>query len=150
MSREEAITEMQQFFDKKAEVGLFWYHPLAEELFEVHSIPATSLKKGQLTFPKLHKTIWTKLRYSARNKVKKGLICDPIYLSDYTQVPRGRVFFKDNTFYVFVGSWITDAIKKLIINRFNLQKCKVIFEIDIHWEIGRGWSSEKDILNFDL
>jgi len=149
MSREEAINEMIQYFDEKAEVGIFWYHPLSEELLEVHSIPVTALKKDQFTYPKLHKTIWQKERHKVINKQKKGLIYDPIYLEDYTQVPRGRIFFKDNVFYVFVGSWITKKIEKMLIKEFNLQKCKVIFKIDSHWELGHGWSSENDLLNFD-
>ena len=149
MSREEIIKEMIQYFDEKAEVGIFWYHPLLEELFEVHSMPASTLKKDQLTYPKLHKTIWQKLRHSTRNKKKKGLMYDPIYLENYTMVPRGRIFFTNDKFYVLVGSWITDKIKKMIIKQFNLQKCNVVFQIDSHWDLGRGWSSEKDIINFD-
>jgi len=149
MNREDAISEMLQYFDNKAEVGIFWYHPVLEELFEVHSMPATSLKKGELTYPKLHKTIWQELHFSTLNKKEKGFPYDPVYLSDYTQVPRGRVFFKEGKFHIFVGSWITDEMKELIIKRFNLQECTVIFKIDTHWEIGHGWSSEKDILNFD-
>ena len=149
MSREEAINEMIQYYDEEAEVGIFWYHPLSKELFEVHSMPASTLQKGQLTYPKLHKTIWQKLRQSAMNKKKKGLIYDPIYLEDYTMVPRGRVYFVDGIFNVFVGSWITDKIKKMIIKQFNLQKCEIIFKKDFHWELGHGWSSEKDILNFN-
>jgi len=149
MSREDAINEMLQYFDKKAEVGIFWYHPELESLFEIHSIPVTSLTNEQLTYPKLHKTIWQELRFSTINKKKKGLPYDPIYLSDYTQIPRGRVFFEKGKFHIFVGSWITDKIKKMIIKQFNLQKCNVIFKIDSHWELGHGWSSEKDVLNFD-
>ncbi|MDR0206632.1 MAG: hypothetical protein LBI45_05190 [Bacteroidales bacterium] len=150
MSREEMIQDMSRYFDKKAEVGIFWYHPLLEDLFEIHSMPATSLKKEELTYPKLHKTIWQELHYSTINKKKKGLPYDPIYLSDYTQIPRGRIYFIEGEFYVKVGSWITDKIKKMIINKFNLKKCTVVFEIDIHWELGHGWSTEKDLLNFDL
>ena len=149
MRREEAINEMIQYFDEKAEVGIFWYHTLSEELFEVHSMPASTLQKGQVTYPKLHKTIWQSLHHSAINKKKKGLIYDPVYLEDYTMVPRGRVFFADGVFHIFVGSWITDKIKKMIIKQFNLQKCKIIFKIDSHWELGHGWSSEEDILNFN-
>ena len=149
MNRDEVIKEMVQYFDENAEVGIFWYHPLSEELFEVQSMPVITLKEGQTTFPKLHKTVWQKLRHSARNKQKKGLVYDPVYLTDYTQVPRGRVFFKEGVFYVFTGSWITDKIKKLIIKQFNLQKCNVVFKTDIHWEIGHGWSSEEDILSFE-
>ena len=149
MNREQFINEMTQYFDEKAEVGIFWYHPLLEELFEVHSMPASTLKKEHLTYPKLHKTIWQKLRHSNLNKKKKGLIYDPIYLEDYTMVPRGRIFFIENKFYVLIGSWITDKIKKLIIKQFHLQKSDVIFKEDSHWDLGHGWSSEKDVLNLD-
>ena len=149
MSREEAMSEMKQYFDQKAEVGLFWYHPEEEELFEIHSIPATSLKEGEMTYPKLHKDIWAKLHYRAKDRKEKGSLYDPIYLTDYTQIPRGRVFFKESKFYVFVGSWITDKVKELIVEQFNLQECEVIFKIDQHWELGHGWSSENDVLTFD-
>jgi hypothetical protein len=149
MSREEAIREMRQYFDEKAEVGIFWYNPIEEELFEVHSIPVASLRENELTYPKLHKTIWATLHHRAKDRKKKELSYESIYLNDYTKIPRGRVFIKEDTFYIFVGSWITDKIKKMIIKQFNLQKCKVVFKIDIHWELGHGWSSEQDILNFD-
>ena len=149
MSREEAIQEMKQYFEENAEVGIFWYHPNEKELFEVHSLPVTSLKSGEFTFPKLHKTIWTKLHNKAKDKKEKGLSYDPIYLDDYTQVPRGRVFFKENKFYVFTGEWITPEIKEMIIEQFNLQKYEVLFKTDIHWEIGHGWSSEDDQLDFN-
>lgn len=148
MSRDEIIDEMKKYFDEKAEVGLFWYHPLSEELFEIHSIPAKTLEKDQYTYPKLHKTIWNKLRCSALNKKEKGLVYDPIYLKNYTMVPRGRVFFKNDIFYVLTGNWITDEIKKMVIKQFNLQKCNVKFKIDCHWEIGHGWS-EEGFTNFD-
>jgi len=149
MNREEAIQDMLPYFETKAEVGLFWYNPTDDELFEVHSIPVTSLKKDEFTFPKLHKDIWSKLHYRARDRKKKGLSYEPVYLADYTRVPRGRVFFKNEKFYVFVGSWITPKIKKMIIKLFNLQKCEVIIKIDKHWELGHGWSSEQDILDFE-
>jgi hypothetical protein len=150
MSREEAITEMKQYFDEKAEVGLFWYHPVLEELFEVYSMPAILLKEKQFTYPKLHKTIWQKLHHSAINREQKGLPYDPIYLMDYTQVPRGRVFFINEIFYVFVGEWITNDIKKMIIKQFNLKNSQVVFKTDIHWNLGHGWSTEEGHLDLDL
>ena len=150
MSREEAIGEMQKYFKDNPEVGLFWYNEAEKELFEVHSIPASSLPEGQSTYPKLHKTIWQKLRAKARQKKKENKLYDPIYLSDYTKVPRGRVFYKDGIFYVFAGSWITDKIKNLIKKEFKLQKVNVVFKVDKHWEIGHGWSTEDDVLNFSL
>ena len=147
MNREDAISEMQKYFKDNPEVGLFWYDDEEKELFEIHSIPASSLPDGQFTYPKLHKTIWQKLRAKARQKKKDNKPFDPIYLSDYTQVPRGRIFYKEGIFYVFVGSWITDKIKNLIKKEFKLQNVNVEFKIDKHWEIGHGWSTENDVLN---
>ena len=148
MNREDAISEMQKYFKDNPEVGLFWYNDEDKELFEIHSIPASSLPDGQFTYPKLHKTIWQKLRAKARQRKKENKLYDPIYLSDYTQVPRGRIFYKEGIFYVFVGSWITDKIKHLIKKEFKLQNVNVEFKIDEHWEIGHGWSTEDDVLNF--
>jgi hypothetical protein len=149
MNRREIIDEMSQYLaDDKAEVGIFWYDKDLDELFQVHSIPACELKEGQLTYPKLHKTIWQKLRQKAIYHKKEGKKYDPVYLQDYTQVPRGRIFLKNGTFTVFTGSWLTPEIKEMIIQEFNLQESTVEFRIDIHWEIGHGWSTEEDILNF--
>jgi hypothetical protein len=47
------------------------------------------------------------------------------------------------------GSWINEDIKQLIIEEFNLQNSRVKFNIDEHWEIGHGWSSEQDDLNLN-
>ena len=150
MNREDAIKEMRKYFDDNPEVGIFWYDEENGQLFEVHSIPAMSLRDNEYTFSKLHKTIWQKLRQKTLFAQKNNKPYNQIYLNDYTKIPRGRVFFKDNIFYVFVGSWITDDIKELIIDEFNLRNVEVIFKIDKHWEIGHGWSSEEDVLDFDV
>ena len=147
MNREDAINEMRNYFQDNPEVGIFWYDEEEEELLEVHSIPAASLSPAQSTYPKLHKTIWQTLRAKARQKKKENKSYDPIYLSDYTQIPRGRIFYKEGVFYVFAGSWITDKIKKQIKKEFNLQNVNVVFKTDIHWEIGHGWSTEEEVLN---
>jgi hypothetical protein len=148
MNREEAINEMLKYFKDNPEVGIFWYNEDEEELFEIHSMPAASLLPEQSTYPQLHKTIWQKLRAKARQKKKDNKPYDPIYLSDYTKIPRGRIFYKDAVFYVFTGSWITDKSRKQIKKEFKLQNVNVVFKTDIHWEIGHGWSTEEDVLNF--
>jgi len=150
MNREDAITEMLNYFEDNPQVGIFWYNEEDGELFEVHSIPASSLLSGQLTYPRLHKTIWQKLRAKARQKKKDNRPYDPIYLSDYTKIPRGRIFYRDGIFYIFTGSWITEKIKKQIKKEFNLQKVNVVFKTDIHWEIGHGWSTEEDVLSLNI
>jgi len=148
MNREDAINEMQKYFKDNPEVGIFWYDERIKQLFEVHSQIVNPLISGVQTYTKLHKTIWQKLRAIARQKKKNNQPYDPIYLSDYTKIPRGRIFYKDEIFYVFIGSWITDKIKRLIVKQFNLQHVNVVFKIDKHWEIGHGWSTEDDVLNF--
>ena len=149
MNREDAINEMLKYFKDNPEVGIFWYNEEAEDLFEVHSIPIDELKNGQYTFPKLHKTIWQKQRAKAMICKQNNKPYNPIYLNDYTLIPRGRVFYKDETFYIFVGNWINDYIKELILAEFNLQNANVVFKTDIHWEIGHGWSTEEDVLSFN-
>ncbi|MDR1459626.1 MAG: hypothetical protein LBI60_05375 [Bacteroidales bacterium] len=107
MTHKEVINEMKKYFSKDMpEVGIFWYDENNNELFETYSIPIDELKEGQRTYPKLHKTIWQKLKQKNQEKKKTGKSYNPIYLTDYTMIPRGRIFFKDNLFYVFVGSWI--------------------------------------------
>jgi hypothetical protein len=148
MTREDMMDEMKNYFDDKAEVGLFWCDIFKEELFQVHSLPVSELAKGQKTYPKLHKTIWQKLRMKAIQNKDAGREYEDVYLNDYTQVPRGRIFISDGIFYVMTGSWINENIKKAIIEEFNLQDSTVKFNVDKHWEIGRGWSSEMDELAF--
>ena len=135
-TRREMIAEMAKYFEVKPEVGIFWYHPIDKELFSVYSIPAEYCAE---TYPKSEIEIWNNLKKRAKKYQKEGRCFDSIYLKDYNQVPRGRIFHKEySTFYVYVGSWITEKIKKLIIKEFNLQKCTVNFEIDLGYELGHG------------
>lgn len=128
---------------EEANVGSFWYDPVNDELFGVHSVPVSSLqfyesKQFQAnvkTGPKLHQTIWKK--ESMRGK-------DIRFKEDYTKAPRGRVFeFENIGFVVFTGDWINDYpnAKDLIISEFDLPK-NTEFRIDEHWNVGRGWSNE--------
>ena len=152
MTHNQAIDEMKKYFNEEPEVGIFWYDESKEELFEVYSLAINNLSKNTMTYPKLHKTIWQKLHFKTLTNKEKGNDCNEIFLSDYTQIPRGRIFFKENIFYVFTGRWIQkneNFIKDLIINEFNLKNQNVIFKIDSHWDIGHGWSSEQDELDFD-
>lgn len=148
LNRNVFISEMQKYDTVEPNVGIFWYDPLLNELFQVHSFPVLD-DTNFTTYPKLHKTVWQKLRHSTISKKEKGLPHEEIYLKDYTQVPRGRIFHRDGVFYVMVGSWITDKIKEMIVSEFNLPENKTLFGIDSHWEIGHGWSTENDNLNFE-
>jgi hypothetical protein len=98
MTKKEMFDEMKNYFDEDAEVGLFWYDMLKEELLQVHSLPVSQLAKGQKTYPKLHKTIWQKLRMKAIQNRDAGRMHESIYLNEYTQVPRGGVFVNDGVF----------------------------------------------------
>ena len=150
MERDEMIQEMRKYFSEEPEIGIFWYDTEKDMLFEVHSIPVSELKKGTITHPKLHKTIWQKLKFKNLQLKNSNKEYNPIYLQDYTQVPRGRIFYKNNIFYIVAGEWITDDVKQLIIDEFNLQTQKVEFKYDSHWDIGHGWSTEQDSLEFEF
>ena len=130
--------EMQE--DPK--VGIFWYDKTGDELFGVTASFAAELPfndRGTKTVGTLHKTWWKKQQ--ERAKAKNQL--NSIFLKDYTQVPRGRVFQrKDGTFELFCGSWINERIVELIKDEFNLWNVQLEVKVDTHWEIGHGWSEE--------
>jgi len=135
------MSEMASFEGVKNEpsVGIFWFLPEEGDLFDVSAVPVSSLKKGLNTIPKLHKNVWAKNFYKAK---AKGLT-DSIYFKDYTQIPRGRVWYDRtaNTFKVTVGSWYEkyeDILTPLLMIEFNLTEFK--YEVDSHWELGHGWS----------
>ena len=67
------------------------------------------------------------------------------YENDYTQVPGGRVWeLKDKGFVVTVGTWINKypEVKKLILYEFDLPD-STEFKIELHWNIGSGWSGDR-------
>jgi len=128
------------------EVGIFWYNEKEDTLFGVNKGFADELQfnlNGLKTLKILHKQWWQKEK---NKRLSKGKALD-IFGADYTQIPRGRIFqYKDGTFQLMCGSWITDHIKELIKEEFNLQKVPFEVKIDEHWEIGHGWSEEYDLL----
>jgi hypothetical protein len=142
--RKDIMDLMRSFMDSQDEpkVGIFWYDDEAEELFgitksEASIQPANS--KGNKTVRTLHKNWWKKQEMRDR---AKGLT-DSAYYTDYTLTPRGRVFQNaDGSFRIMCGTWMTDSIKNLIIDEFDLQGQIVNVVQDVHWEIGNGWDEE--------
>jgi len=131
--RDDLMSEMASFEDIKDEpsVGIFWFSPEEKEVFDVSSVPVSTLKPGLNTIPKLHKNVWAKNYYRAK---AKGLT-DSIYFTDYTQIPRGRVWYDRQTesFKVTVGSWYKEyeqILTPLLKTEFNLDDFK--YEIDSH------------------
>lgn len=126
-------------------VGIFWYDVNKEELFGIVSAIASELKpvKSQLfdkevkTCGTLHYQVWKK----EHNKGKDFRFRD----SNYTVYPRGRVFEVGSDKYVVcVGEWIKNhpEAKEIIMDEFQLPKDKTEFKIDIHWDLGHGWSDK--------
>lgn len=124
-------------------VGIFWYLPEKHRLFEVYasSLSQSKMVNGRTTYHKLHKTIWQakKCRDRARGKEKS------VYYQDYTQIPRGRIFYDNGKFIVKVGSWYKHyeaELRELIEDAFNLPD-NFVFEIGRHWELGHGWDESQ-------
>ena len=142
--RNEVMSSMKDNLENQEEprVGIFWYDEANDELFGVSSAGAVELSfddHGRKTVRMLHKTWWKKQQ--ERAKAKKELTS--VYMKDYTLVPRGRIFQrKDGTFELMCGSWINENIVNLVRDEFNLQSVPLEVKIDIHWEIGHGWSEE--------
>lgn len=125
-------------------VGIFWYDTKADDLFGVTAIDLDTapayrsnlFDKPVQTCKQLHYKIWAKEYHKGRDKRFQG---------DYTQVPRGRIFYVEGEgFIVTVGSWIKEypSCKELVMIEFDLPEDSTRFEIDEHWELGHGWSDK--------
>ena len=143
--RRQVIKAMSDNFDRQdaPKVGIFWYDAEHDELFGVNKITADELRfneNGFKTIGLLHKSWWQKEQKRALVKGKAG-----IFAKDYTAIPRGRIFQRaDGVFQLMCGTWITDHIEALVKEEFDLQHVPFERTIDIHWELGHGWSDEHD------
>lgn len=65
----------------------------------------------------------------------------PFDISDYTEIPRGRIFSNSEGYQIFVGNWIEKYknVINMVINEFNLPDDETEVIIDEHWNIGNGW-----------
>jgi hypothetical protein len=127
-------------------VGIFWYDLNENELFGIRSNIAEDinfyysdmLNQYVRTTKFLHYAVWQK----ECNRGKD----DRFQTLNYTEYPRGRIFeIKDKGFEVYVGNWINDypECKELILDEFQLPRNKTEFVIDIHWDLGHGWSDKE-------
>lgn len=138
----EDMVDLMRTFDSNAvdvpQLGIFWFLPESGSLFEVHTEDFDSSKvvNGHLSYGKLHKNWWAKVRMSR----SKG--SNPIYQTDYTMIPRGRVSFDDGRFVVYVGSWYApyeSLLRDLIVDEFNIPY-DFEFCVKEHWDIGHGFN----------
>jgi hypothetical protein len=142
--RKDVMSSMSDNFEIQDEpqVGIFWYDKEADELFGVSKVHADELQfnsNGLKTIRTLHQAWWQRQKNRAVSKGKNP----GIFTKDYTQIPRGRIFQqKDGVFQLMCGSWINEHIVELVKDEFNLQNVSLEVKIDIHWEIGHGWSEE--------
>lgn len=126
--------------DTKPQLGIFWFEPEKGELLFPQGCDYDSIKAdGLVTFGKLHQTFWRKEAFKAKAKGEKN----SIFYRDYTQIPRGRIFYNTETgqFSVKVGSWYKpyeQQLRALLVLEFNLPE-NFVFDVDIHWELGNGW-----------
>ena len=142
MSEEERISAMREMtgfeeLKSEPEVGIFWYLPEQKTLFDVRSLPISLIPKGLRTIPMLHKNVWAKNYFRAKAKGEN----DSIYLTDYTQIPRGRVWYENGQFRVTVGQWAKDCetdLTPLLKEEFSLPD--FLFDYDELWDLGHGWS----------
>ena len=143
---DKAINLMSTFFENdNPKVGIFWLNPVTMTLFGVQKEDAPSTDEHTYyTYKKLHKSYWQKQhnRAVAKNDTKS------IYYNehDYTKIPRSRIWIIGNKFVVKVGTWFNDIdivkFSELLEDEFNLPS-NFEFDIDEHWNLGRGWSEEK-------
>jgi hypothetical protein len=145
----EFCSAMIGFMDSgKPQVGIFWYDSKAQQLFGIEKTDAdkTPFINGKATISKLHKTYWQKQHHRAVKENNRQSIFYKEH--NYTMIPRGRIFLDEKTkvFQVCVGHWVNDLpdlkeFRYLIEDEFNLPE-NFEFVIDIHWDLGHGWSEE--------
>ena len=144
VERKEVMASMSDNFESQEDpkVGIFWYDENNDELFGVTAVNAGELNfnsNGIKTIGTLHKTWWKKQQEKAKAKKQNA----GVFASDYTQIPRGRVFQRENgAFELMCGSWINEHIVELVKDDFNLWNVSLEVKVDVHWEIGHGWSEE--------
>ena len=128
-------------------VGIFWYNPIKNELFGVVALSLndegiTNCPKGK-TCKILHKKKWQNEYRRLKYQEHKDNTFP--YIGAYEDKPRGRIFYKDNKFFITVGSWINEndnykAID-LIENEFDITNEDTEIIEDSHWDIGSGWEN---------
>ena len=133
--------------NKDPKVGIFWYNPQQNELFGVVALSlndpeVTNCSDGK-TCRILHKKKWQNEYKNLKYKLKQNNTFP--YIGAYEDKPRGRVFYKNNKFFITVGSWINEnenykAIE-LIENEFDLTNEDTEIIEDSHWDIGSGWEN---------
>lgn len=141
---------MSRHLDEDAEepkVGIFWYSPTygcfgvdyryySEAPFEVTDFFSQRANMGKW----IHQNYWSYLRRKGKLPRKYSMV------TDYTRIPRGRVFgLEDGTFRVMHGKWIEDypEAQQGILNEFDLPMDRTIFVYDSHWDVGHGWDEEQ-------
>ena len=143
-AHDQMMEHMRNNFDKQFQpyIGIFWYDSNEDELFGIQKIPSNTVKfdcNGNKTVTVLHKDFWKKEYHKA-----KALKKQTRFVGDYTLTPRGMVWEKKGQgFIVTVGEWINDypQSREQILIEFNLPQ-GTEFVIDIHWNIGNGWSGD--------
>ena len=146
MDLRNAMDVMREFKDAAPSVGIFWIDEDLETLAGVQAMQVdfSCSKKGLETHNRTHKAYWQKRHTKALSFKEKGLRYDEFFIQpDYTQIPRGRVFYDWNNkqFIVKVGSWYTNFswLREAIVEEFDLPD-NFEFQVDEHWELGHEWS----------
>ena len=141
---------MSRHLDEDAEepkVGIFWYSPThgcfgvdyryySEAPFEATEFFDQKANMGRW----IHQNYWPYLKRKGKLPKEYSLI------SDYTRIPRGRVFgLEDGTFKVMHGKWLDNCpdARRAIVDEFDLPADRTEFVYDSHWDIGVGWDEER-------
>ena len=158
--RDEMMNFMEQQLHKmNAEVGTFFYDITNEKLFltdsilakEAHNVGIVNISDKQVALINLKDKDYFKTHFNIDIKnVEKTTLKTHLQIwnenemsGNYTQCPRGRVFFNENekVFDVMVGKWaekypqLLEQVKK----RFHLENENVQLCYDSHWDIGNGF-----------
>jgi hypothetical protein len=130
----------------RPKVGIFWYSRTHgcfgvdySYYDEAPFVPSTFFSQKANMSKRVHQNYWPLLK--RRNKLPS----EYAMISDYTQIPRGRVFgLEDGTFRVMHGKWLDEypEARQEILDEFELPPEKTKFVYSDHWDVGHGWGEE--------
>lgn len=130
----------------RPKVGIFWYSPSYgcfgvdySYYDEAPFMPNTFFNQKANMSRMIHKNYWPILKRKGKLPKEYSMI------SDYTRIPRGRVFgLEDGTFRVMHGKWLDEFpdARNAILDEFDLPPEKTQFVYVDHWDVGHGWDEE--------
>lgn len=115
-------------------IGIFWLYQDASGIFIFgvrDNVQNGDVQHSMRDCSVTHIESWNKVRFNHRDRYP-----ELAYIEDYEELPRGRVVFhKKGYFIIYLGNeqYHDEAVRKEIIDYFDLTNSRVSFIVDEHY-----------------